>query len=65
MINGLKSNHFEVGTYVVINNRRAEVVDRPGQGMMKVRYDDATVGYVRPFALQHERKSNVTAHATY
>lgn len=49
-----KSQHFAVGTWVVIQNQRAEVVSRPGNGFMLVRYEDQTTEILRPHALAHE-----------
>ena len=53
-----KSQHFAVGTWVVCYNKpRAEVIARPGNGYMLVRYEDQTTEILRPNALAHERYS--------
>lgn len=52
-----KSQHFAVGTWVVCQNRRAEVVSRPGNGFMLVKWEDQTTDILRPNALAHERNS--------
>lgn len=60
-----KSQHFAVGTYVIAwrnfwgqwRSERAEVLDRPGNGFMLVRWEDQTTDILRPNALAHERYS--------
>lgn len=48
------SQHFLVGTFVRNNGELAEVVARPGNGWMLVRYADDTTEILRPLALQWE-----------
>lgn len=48
------SQHFAVGTFVIRNHERAEVIGRPGNGFMLVQYADGTTEILRPYALQWE-----------
>lgn len=48
-----KSQHFEVGSFVINQHERAEVIER-GPGYIIVRYADGTVEGLRPFALSWE-----------
>lgn len=54
-----KSAHFAVGTGVLVCSggriERAEVLTRPGNGYMLVRYEDDTMSILRPPALAWER----------
>lgn len=49
-----KCQHFEVGTFVNFNHKRAEVVARDGNGMMIVRHDNGEEDTLYPYALQWE-----------
>lgn len=55
--NPTRSTHFEVGTFVTIAHRgKAEVLARPGNGFMLVRWEDDTTEILRPQALAYESK---------
>lgn len=59
----MKSEHFEVGSWLwgwnIWNQRaRSEIIARPGNGWMLVRYEDGTTEILRPHALWWERDNH-------
>lgn len=55
-MNRAVSQHFAVGSFIRYMGQRAEVISRPGNGWMMVRYEDQTTEILRPLALAHERQ---------
>jgi hypothetical protein len=47
--------HFEVGTFIHRRYSRAEIIGRPGNGFMLVRWEDGTTEILRPMGISHER----------
>lgn len=53
-----KCQHFAVGTFVMMNNQRAEILHRnhpiqrrDGAVVLTVRWEDGRLGVIKPFAL--------------
>ncbi len=50
----VESPHFKPGTYVLVNNRRAEVLsiyEAPKSTWLRVKWDDGVISALRPRAL--------------